>query len=61
MLAHANNVHDRVYVYLCNKCGATYAKTATVRRHMTERHGIPREMQGKVIRINKGVSSLEHI
>ncbi|CAH0715101.1 unnamed protein product, partial [Brenthis ino] len=57
MLAHANNVHDRVYVYLCNKCGATYAKTATVRRHMMERHGIPREMQGKVIRINKVILS----
>ncbi|CAG5052465.1 unnamed protein product [Parnassius apollo] len=54
MLAHANNVHHRVYVYLCNKCGATYAKPATVRRHLTERHGIPREMQGKVIRVNKG-------
>ncbi|XP_050356551.1 zinc finger protein 334-like [Nymphalis io] len=55
MLAHANNIHDRVYVYLCNKCGATYAKTATVRRHMSERHGIPREMQGKIIRVNKGI------
>lgn len=53
MLAHCNNVHERVYVYLCNKCGATYAKPATVRRHLTERHGVPREMQGKVIRINK--------
>ncbi|XP_072946440.1 uncharacterized protein [Epargyreus clarus] len=54
MLAHSNNVHQRVYVYCCSKCGATYAKTATVRRHMTEKHGIPREMQGKIIRINKG-------
>ncbi|OWR50857.1 hypothetical protein KGM_206570 [Danaus plexippus plexippus] len=59
MLAHANNVHDRVYVYLCSKCGATYAKTATVRRHMTERHGIPREMQGKVVRINKAAGLQE--
>ncbi|XP_048003622.1 zinc finger protein 16-like [Leguminivora glycinivorella] len=54
MLAHCNNVHERVYVYLCNKCGTTYAKAATVRRHLTEKHGVPREMQGKVIRINKG-------
>ncbi|XP_068624201.1 zinc finger protein 558-like [Battus philenor] len=53
MLAHANNIHNRMYVYLCNKCGITYAKPATVRRHLTERHGIPREMQGKVIRVNK--------
>ncbi|XP_046972809.1 zinc finger protein 160-like [Vanessa cardui] len=59
MLAHANNIHDRVYVYLCNKCGATYAKTATVRRHMSERHGIPREMQGKIIRVNKGIGYQE--
>ncbi|CAG9568545.1 unnamed protein product [Danaus chrysippus] len=59
MLAHANNVHDRVYVYLCSKCGATYAKTSTVRRHMTERHGIPREMQGKVVRINKAAGLQE--
>ncbi|XP_014368976.2 zinc finger protein 587-like [Papilio machaon] len=56
MLAHANNVHDRLYVYLCNKCGVTYAKPATVRRHLTERHGIPREMQGKVLRVNKASS-----
>lgn len=54
MLAHCNNVHERMYVYLCNKCGATYAKAATVRRHLTERHGVPRDLQGKVIRINKG-------
>ncbi|CAH2230320.1 jg2045 [Pararge aegeria aegeria] len=53
MLAHANNIHDRVYVYSCSECGATYTTTKTVRRHMTERHGIPREMQGKILRINK--------
>ncbi|XP_034826315.1 zinc finger protein Paris-like [Maniola hyperantus] len=53
MLAHANNIHDRVYVYACSHCDVRYTKTATVRRHMTERHGIPREMQGKIIRINK--------
>ncbi|XP_026748610.2 zinc finger protein 271-like [Galleria mellonella] len=54
MLAHANNMHERIYMYLCHKCDATYAKPATVRRHLTERHGIPREMQGKIVRINKG-------
>ncbi|KAM3955324.1 uncharacterized protein ACR2FA_010774 [Aphomia sociella] len=54
MLAHANSMHERMYVYLCHKCDATYAKTETVRRHLTERHGIPREMQGKIVRINKG-------
>ncbi|KPJ03936.1 Zinc finger protein 177 [Papilio xuthus] len=53
MLAHANNVHNRLYVYLCNKCGVTYAKSETLRRHLTQRHGIPREMQGKVLRVNK--------
>ncbi|XP_023955076.2 zinc finger protein 91 [Bicyclus anynana] len=60
MLAHANNIHDRTYVYSCSKCGATYTKTETVRRHMTERHGIPREMQGKIIRLNKGASYQEY-
>lgn len=59
MLAHVNNIHDRMYVYLCGKCGVTYAKTATVRRHMIERHGIPREKQGKIIRINKASSYSE--
>lgn len=60
MLAHANNVHDRVYVYVCDKCGATYAKSTTVRRHLTERHGIPREQQGKIIRVNKISGAQEH-
>ncbi|XP_059044909.1 zinc finger protein 510-like [Achroia grisella] len=54
MLAHVNSMHERMYMYLCHKCDATYAKPVTVRRHLTERHGIPREMQGKIIRINKG-------
>ncbi|XP_041972352.1 zinc finger protein interacting with ribonucleoprotein K-like [Aricia agestis] len=53
MLSHANSVHERVYMYMCTKCDATYAKSSTVRRHMIERHGIPREAQGKIIRINK--------
>lgn len=60
MLAHANNIHDRVYVYVCDKCGATYAKSTTVRRHLTEQHGIPREQQGKIIRVNKVGGAQEH-
>lgn len=59
MLAHMNNIHQRVYVYSCSICDVTYAKTATVRRHLTERHGIPREMQGKIKRINKVAGSQE--
>lgn len=54
MQAHSNGVHERMYVFLCHKCDTTYAKISTVRRHLTERHGIPREMQGKITRINKG-------
>ncbi|XP_023955077.2 zinc finger protein interacting with ribonucleoprotein K [Bicyclus anynana] len=53
MLAHVNNIHNRVYMFSCSECGATYTSTKTVRRHMTERHGIPREMQGKIMRVNK--------
>lgn len=58
MLAHCNNVHDRLYVYLCNKCGITYAKLATLRRHLTERHGIPREQQSKMLRVKKASITL---
>lgn len=52
MLAHVNNVHERVYVYACSECDVTYAKTGTVRRHLVEKHGIAREAQGKIRRIN---------
>ncbi|CAH0403308.1 unnamed protein product [Chilo suppressalis] len=53
MLAHMNGMHERLYLYSCHKCDTTYAKTASVRRHLTEKHGIPREEQGRIIRINK--------
>ncbi|XP_038218051.1 zinc finger protein 480-like [Zerene cesonia] len=53
MLVHYNNVHDRMYMYVCAKCGAMYAKPVTVRRHMMDKHGIPREMQGKILRVKK--------
>ncbi|CAD0205731.1 unnamed protein product [Chrysodeixis includens] len=54
MLAHCNNVHERLYMFMCNICNVTYAKTETVRRHMLVKHGIPKEKQGKVIRIKNG-------
>ncbi|XP_037301344.1 zinc finger protein 721-like [Manduca sexta] len=54
MLAHMNNIHERKYLYMCNKCGITYTKNMTVRRHLTEKHGIPREMQGKIPKVRKG-------
>lgn len=57
MLAHSNNVHDRMYLYLCRVCNVTYAKAQTVRKHMLLKHGIPREMQGKIVRINKNSNS----
>lgn len=56
MLSHINNIHDRLYVFMCNKCGATYAKTMTVRRHLSEKHGIPRELQGKIVRVLRNPS-----
>lgn len=57
MLAHSNNVHDRMYLYLCRVCNVTYAKAQTVRKHMLIKHGILREMQGKIVRINKNSNS----
>ncbi|XP_053620275.1 zinc finger protein 737-like [Plodia interpunctella] len=54
MKTHSNNVHERRYMYSCYKCNTTYAKNSSVRRHLTDVHGIPREMQGKIVRINSG-------
>lgn len=51
MLAHCNNVHERMYMFSCSICSVTYTKTETVRRHMLVKHGIPREKQGKIERI----------
>ncbi|XP_075986044.1 uncharacterized protein LOC142983098 [Anticarsia gemmatalis] len=51
MLAHCNNVHERVYMYMCSVCSVTYTKTETVRRHMIVKHGIPREKQGRIVKI----------
>lgn len=59
MLAHANNVHERVYIYACNVCEVTYAKPSSVRRHLVEKHGVAREMQGKIRRINLGKSCVK--
>ncbi|CAG4972238.1 unnamed protein product [Colias eurytheme] len=53
MMVHYNSMHDRMYMYACAKCDAMYAKPATVRRHMTDKHGVPREMQGKILRVKK--------
>lgn len=52
MLAHCNNVHERVYMYMCSVCSVTYTKTETVRRHMIVKHGIPREKQGRIVKVN---------
>uniref|UniRef100_A0A2A4JP63 Protein krueppel n=1 Tax=Heliothis virescens TaxID=7102 RepID=A0A2A4JP63_HELVI len=51
MLAHCNNVHQRMYMFMCSVCGVTYTKTETVKRHMVVKHGIPREKQGKIKRV----------
>lgn len=59
MLAHSNNVHERVYVYACSECDVTYAKTSTVRRHLVEKHGVAREMQGRIKRIILGKPSIK--
>ncbi|KAJ8708477.1 hypothetical protein PYW07_010602 [Mythimna separata] len=56
MLAHCNNVHERIYMYACSICNVTYTKTETVRRHMLVKHGISREKQGKVLRVMNGSS-----
>lgn len=59
MLAHSNNVHERVYVYACSECDVTYAKTSTVRRHLVEKHGVAREIQGRIKRIIIGKPSIK--
>ncbi|XP_050554272.1 zinc finger protein 83-like [Spodoptera frugiperda] len=59
MLAHCNNVHERVYMYICSVCGVTYTKTETVKRHMLVKHGIPREKQGKIPRIISGMNTTQ--
>ncbi|XP_045507053.1 fez family zinc finger protein 2-like [Colias croceus] len=53
MMVHYNSMHDRMYMYVCAKCDAMYAKPVTVRRHMMDKHGVPREMQGKILRVKK--------
>lgn len=58
MLAHCNNVHERVYMYMCCVCSVTYTKTETVRRHMVVKHSIPREKQGRILRITNGVNEM---
>ncbi|CAB3225747.1 unnamed protein product [Arctia plantaginis] len=54
MLAHCNNVHERLYMFMCSVCSVTYTKTETVRRHMVVKHGIPREKQGRISRVSNG-------
>ncbi|KAJ8708829.1 hypothetical protein PYW08_010211 [Mythimna loreyi] len=56
VLAHCNNVHERIYMYACSVCNVTYTKTETVRRHMLVKHGITRDKQGKIVRIMSGNS-----
>ncbi|KAI5633014.1 zinc-finger associated domain (zf-AD) domain-containing protein [Phthorimaea operculella] len=52
VLAHVNGVHQRMYMYACAYCDITYAMPRTVRHHMIHKHGIAREEQGKIKRIN---------
>ncbi|KAJ0171685.1 hypothetical protein K1T71_012448 [Dendrolimus kikuchii] len=59
MLAHMNNVHERKYLYMCSVCDVTYAKIGTVRRHMITKHGIKRELQGKIKRVDQSLNSLQ--
>lgn len=57
MIGHSNSVHERLFVYLCNECGATYNSGGSVRQHMAKVHGIPREKQGKIARVKKGAAT----
>lgn len=54
LVAHCNNVHERIYMYVCSVCNMTYTKTETVRRHMLVKHGIMRDKQGKIGRVLYG-------
>ncbi|CAF4956722.1 unnamed protein product [Pieris macdunnoughi] len=53
MVGHYNTVHKR-YMYMCYECGVLYAKNGTVRRHLLEKHGIPRKDQKKLTRVKAG-------
>ncbi|GBP55267.1 Fez family zinc finger protein 1 [Eumeta japonica] len=55
MMAHMNNVHERRHVYECPQCAVTYAKSCTVRRHLVDVHGVPRDGQGPVKRVQRSV------
>lgn len=50
---HINSCHIRSFLFLCKVCNASYASNKTVRKHMLSKHGIPREKQGKILRVTK--------
>ncbi|CAK1547601.1 unnamed protein product [Leptosia nina] len=51
MLAHCNSNHKRCYMFKCSECDTLYAKISTVRRHLIDKHGVPREIQPKLVRV----------
>lgn len=52
LYAHMNGVHERAYLFKCYLCNTMYARITTVRKHLIQSHSIPRDKQGKVLRVN---------
>ncbi|KAI5631753.1 hypothetical protein NE865_15517 [Phthorimaea operculella] len=51
LIKHFNSIHHRMYRYDCSLCDATYALKSTLKKHLTEKHGIAREDQGEIKKI----------
>ncbi|PZC70976.1 hypothetical protein B5X24_HaOG214505 [Helicoverpa armigera] len=45
LTGHQNRVHYMVYTYLCYLCTETYKKLDSVKKHLLNIHGVPREQQ----------------
>ncbi|KAJ2940814.1 hypothetical protein O0L34_g10063 [Tuta absoluta] len=55
MISHFNSIHHRMYRYDCSLCYATYALSFSLRKHLTEKHGIARKDQGKIQKVQLGI------
>ncbi|KAJ8705835.1 hypothetical protein PYW08_012881 [Mythimna loreyi] len=45
LTGHQNRVHYLIYVYLCYLCPETYKRPASVKKHLVNIHGVPRNQQ----------------
>lgn len=42
LTGHQNRVHYLIYIYLCYLCPETYKRPASVKKHLVNVHGVPR-------------------